>query len=86
MTIKNKLPTYLVPALFAALKVGCRIEAKLRRFLRPLKRPPRFLAPKVLSSTIQRSDLTQTHSPSGLITMHHDAWPMPPISLRNSTS
>jgi hypothetical protein len=44
MTIKNKLPTYLVPALFAALKVGCRIEAKLRRFLRPLKRAPRFLA------------------------------------------
>jgi hypothetical protein len=44
MTIKNKLPTYLVPALFAALKVGCRIEAKLRRFLHPLKRAPRFLA------------------------------------------
>ncbi len=44
MTIKNKLPTYLVPALFAALKVGCRIEAKLRRFLRPLKRAPQFLA------------------------------------------
>jgi hypothetical protein len=44
MTIKNKLPTYLVLALFAALKVGCRIEAKLRRFLRPLKRAPRFLA------------------------------------------
>ncbi len=43
-TIKNKLPTYLVPALFAALKVGCCIEAKLRRFLRPLKRAPRFLA------------------------------------------
>jgi hypothetical protein len=43
-TIKNKLPTYLVPALFAALKVGCRIEAKLRRFLCPLKRAPWFLA------------------------------------------
>jgi hypothetical protein len=43
-TIKNKLLTYLVPALFSALKVGCRIEAKLCRFLRPLKRAPRFLA------------------------------------------
>ncbi len=44
MTIKNKLPTYLVPALFAALKVGCRIEAKLRRFQCPLKRAPQSLA------------------------------------------
>jgi hypothetical protein len=44
MTIKNKLPTYLVPALFATLKVGCCIEAKLRHFLCPLKRAPWFLA------------------------------------------
>jgi hypothetical protein len=44
MTIKNKLPTYLVPALFATLKIGCCIEAKLHRFLRPLKRAPQFLA------------------------------------------
>jgi hypothetical protein len=42
-TIKQKLPIYLVPALFAALKVGCRIKAKLRRFLRPpFQRAPRF--------------------------------------------
>ena len=41
-TIKQKLPVYLVPALFAALKVGCRIKAKLRRFLRPFQRAPRF--------------------------------------------
>jgi hypothetical protein len=41
-TIKQKLPAYLVPALFAALKVGCRIKAKLRRFLRPFQRVPRF--------------------------------------------
>ncbi len=43
-TIKSKLPTYLVPALFATLKVGCCIEAKLRHFLRLLQWPPRFLA------------------------------------------
>ena len=41
-TIKQKLPIYLVPALFAALKVGCRIKAKLCRFLRPFQRAPRF--------------------------------------------
>jgi hypothetical protein len=39
-----KLLTYLVPALFAALKVGCRVEHKLCRFLRPLQRAPWFLA------------------------------------------
>ncbi len=43
-TIKNKLPAYLVLALFAALKVGCRIEAKLRCFLHLLQQAPRFLA------------------------------------------
>ncbi len=34
-TIK-KLPSYLVPAFFAAIKVGCRIEAYLRKFMCPL--------------------------------------------------
>jgi hypothetical protein len=43
-TITKKLPTYLVPALFATLKVGCCVEDKLRRFLCPLLRAPRFLA------------------------------------------
>ncbi len=42
--IKKKLPSYLVPALFAAFKVGCRVENKLRRFLHPIQRAPRFLA------------------------------------------
>jgi hypothetical protein len=42
-TIK-KLPSYLVPAFFAAIKVGCRIEAYLRKFMRPLQRAPWFLA------------------------------------------
>jgi hypothetical protein len=42
-TIKN-LPSYLVPAFFATIKVGCRIEAYLRKFMRPLQRAPRFLA------------------------------------------
>ncbi len=42
-TIK-KLPSYLVPAFFATIKVGCRIEAYLRKFMCPLQRAPRFLA------------------------------------------
>jgi hypothetical protein len=42
-TITQKLPSYLVLALFAAFKVGCRVEFKLRRFLRPIQRVPRFL-------------------------------------------
>ncbi len=43
-TITKKLPSYLAPALFAAFKVGCRIKSKLRRFLCPIQRAPRFLA------------------------------------------
>jgi hypothetical protein len=35
-TITQKLPSYLVPALFATFKVGCRVEFELRRFLRPI--------------------------------------------------
>ena len=42
--ITKKLPSYLMPAFFAAFKVGCCVEDKLRRFLRPLQRAPRFLA------------------------------------------
>jgi hypothetical protein len=42
-TIK-KLPSYLVPAFFAAIKVGCCIEAYLHKFMRPLQRAPQFLA------------------------------------------
>ncbi len=43
-TITKKLPSYLTPALFAAFKVGCRVENKLCRFLCPIQRAPRFLA------------------------------------------
>ncbi len=43
-TIAQKLPSYLVSALFAAFKVGCCIELELLRFLRPIQRVPRFLA------------------------------------------
>jgi len=43
-TITKKLPSYLMPAFFAAFKVGCCVKDKLRRFLRPLQRAPRFLA------------------------------------------
>jgi len=43
-TITKKLPSYLMPAFFAAFKVGCCGEDKLCRFLRPLQRAPRFLA------------------------------------------
>ena len=37
-------PSYLMPAFFAAFKVGCCVEDTLRRVLRPLQRAPRFLA------------------------------------------
>ncbi len=43
-TITKKLPSYLMPAFFAAFKVGCCVKDKLRRFLRPLQRALRFLA------------------------------------------
>jgi hypothetical protein len=43
-TTKQNLRIYLVPSLFATLKVGCRVERKLRCFLRPFQRAPRFLA------------------------------------------
>ena len=43
-TITNKLPSYLVPALFAAFKVGCCVKNKLRRFLCPILWAPWFLA------------------------------------------
>ncbi len=43
-TMIKKLPSYLVPAFFAAIKVGCRIEAYPRKFMHPLQRAPRFLA------------------------------------------
>jgi hypothetical protein len=43
-TITKKLPSYLAPAQFAAFKVGCCVENKLRRFLCPIQRAPRFLA------------------------------------------
>jgi hypothetical protein len=42
-TIK-KLPSYLVPAFFVTIKVGCCIEAYLRKFMHYLQRAPRFLA------------------------------------------
>jgi hypothetical protein len=40
----KKLPSYLGPAFFAAIKVGCCIEAYLRKFMCPLQRAPQFLA------------------------------------------
>jgi hypothetical protein len=40
----KKLPSYLMPALVASFKVGCCVEIKLRRFLHPIQRAPRFLA------------------------------------------
>jgi hypothetical protein len=58
MTIK-KLPSYLVPAFFAAIKVGCRIEAYLRKFMRPLQRAPWFMALQsaFLNNPVVRFDL-----------------------------
>ncbi len=43
-TIKQKLPTYLVLALVASFKVGCCVEIKLHRFLRPIQWAQWFLA------------------------------------------
>jgi hypothetical protein len=43
-TMIKKLPSYLVPAFFAAIKVGCCIEAYLRKFMHPFQRAPQFLA------------------------------------------
>ncbi len=43
-TIKTKLPSYLVPALFTAFKVGCRVENKLCHLLCLIQRAPQFLA------------------------------------------
>jgi hypothetical protein len=45
-TFNQKLPTYLMPALFAALKVGCCVEHKLCRFLCLFQRAPRAFAPE----------------------------------------
>jgi hypothetical protein len=59
-TIK-KLPSYLVPAFFATIKVGCRIEAYLRKFMRPLQRAPRFL---VLQSAFLDNPAVQFDSDS----------------------
>jgi len=42
--ITKKLPSYLMPAFFAAFKVGCCVKDTLRHFLRPLQRAPQFLA------------------------------------------
>jgi hypothetical protein len=57
-TIK-KLPSYLVPAFFAAIKVGCRIEAYLCKSMHPLQRAPRFLALQsaFLDNPVVRFDL-----------------------------
>ena len=85
-TITKKLPTYLVPSLFAAFKVGCCIENKIRRFLRPLQRAPRLLA---LQSAFITNPAVRFDSDSffiGITTMHHAAWPTPPTSSRISTS
>jgi hypothetical protein len=85
-TITQKLPTYLVPALFAAFKAGCFVESNSAVSFAPSSGLHGSWHSKVPFLTIQWSNLTQTHSPSGSTTMHHDAWPMPPTSLRISTS
>ncbi len=58
-TITKKLPSYLAPALFAAFKVGCRVEIELRRFLHPIRRVPRFLALQSASTDLQSLLLRQ---------------------------
>ncbi len=75
-TIKKKLPSYLVPALFAAFKVVVASRMNSNGSWHS----------KVLYLPIPRSDLTRTCSPLGSTTMHHDAWPSPPTSLKIATS
>ena len=85
-TIKQKLHTYLIPALFAAFRVGCCVKSTLRRrFLRPLQQALRFLALQGASLDNPVVRFTQTCSPLGLTTMHHDAWPTPCITAQGET-
>jgi hypothetical protein len=68
--IKKKLPSYLMPALVAAFKVGCCVEIKLRRFLRPIQRAPRFLA---LQGAFLDNPAVQFDSDSFSIGIHNHA-------------
>jgi len=52
----QQLLTYLVPALFATLKVGCRIEAKIRRFFCPLQTGFLALQGAFLNNPVVRFD------------------------------
>jgi hypothetical protein len=68
-TIK-KLPSYLVPAFFAAINVGCHIEAYLCKFMRPLQRAPWFLA---LQSAFLNNPVVQFDSDSFCIGIDNHA-------------
>ena len=85
-SIKKKLPSYLMPALVAAFKVVVALKLNSAVSFAPSRGPHGSWHSKVLFLTIQRSNLTWTCFPSGSTIMHHDAWPMPPTSLRISTS
>jgi hypothetical protein len=83
------LQTYLFPAIFAAFKVGCRIEVFLQCFLGPPIWDPTYLALQSemmlqLDPPLVRFD--SDSYPSGWITTHQNAWPMPLISLKTCIS
>jgi len=84
--IAKKLPSYLMPAFLppSRLVVASRTNSVVS-FV-PSSGLHGSWHTKVLFLAIQRSDSTRTHSPSGSITMHRDAWPTPPTYLRTSTS
>ncbi len=82
-TITKKLPSYLMPAFFAAFKVGCCVEDKGQT-------PPFPSSPPAGSMVLgtPRCFSWQSSGPIrlGSTTMHRDAWPTPPTSSRTSTS
>jgi hypothetical protein len=69
-TTKQNLQMYLMPAFFATLKVGCHVERKLRCFLRPFQRAPRFLAHQ---GTFHDDPAVQFNSDSFLIGIDNHA-------------
>ncbi len=83
------LQTYLFPAIFAAFKVGCRVEvfSDLSRVL-PSGTLPTWLfkVKQCFNRLHRRSDLILTPTLLGYTTTHQDAWPTPLISLKTCVS
>jgi hypothetical protein len=82
----QKPPSYLVPAFIAPLRLVVTLKLISASSCAPSRKPHGSWHSKVLSLTIQRSDLTRTHSPSESTITRRDAWPMPPTFLKTSNS